>query len=225
MAKKISTTATLTLADINFFKVFPADAIANLERAATLRKFRKNTHIIVIGEESHAAYVLLEGTAYAFTDDDDGNEFIVGSFARGDCFGELGLLDGHTRTANVITTSACQCLVVPRTNITSEIMKEPEVAQAIIHSLVARIRTMTDDVSCLALMDVYGRLVRALNGASAEQDDGSRITGRVTHQELASRVGSSREMISKILKELRVGGYISIENHCVRIKKDLPARW
>ena len=225
MAKQISTTATPTLSDTDFFKVFPADAIANLERAATLRKFRKNTLIIVVGEESHAAYVLLKGTAYAFTDDDDGNEFIVGSFTTGDCFGELGLLDGHTRTANVITTSACQCLVVPQADINSEIIKEPEVAQAIIHSLVQRIRTMTEDVSCLALMDVYGRLVRALKGASAEQEDGSRITGRITHQELASRVGSSREMISKILKELRVGGYISIENHRVRIQKDLPDRW
>lgn len=225
MAKLSASPKTLSLAEIDFFKVFPDEAIANLERAATLRKFRKNTHIIVAGEESHAAYVLMEGTAYAFTDDDDGNEFIVGSFATGDCFGELGLLDGHARTANVITTSACHCLVVPRAEINHEIMKEPKVAQAIIHSLVERIRGMTEDVSCLALMDVYGRLVRALNSSASEQDNGTRATGRITHQELASRVGSSREMISKILKELRVGGYITIENHCIHIHKDLPERW
>ncbi|ASJ76794.1 Crp/Fnr family transcriptional regulator [Granulosicoccus antarcticus] len=214
-----------SLSDVDFFKAFPEAAIANLERASTLRKFRKNTHIIVAGEESHAAYVLLQGTAYAFIDDDDGNEFIVGTFSSGECFGELGLLDGHTRTANVITTSACHCLVVPSADITHEILKEPLVAQAIIHSLVGRIRGMTEDVSCLALMDVYGRLVRALNSSASEQEDGTRITERVTHQELASRVGSSREMISKILKELRVGGYISIESHCVKIHKDLPDRW
>lgn len=214
-----------SLSDVDFFKVFPETAIENLERAATVRKFRKNTNIIVAGEESHAAYVLLEGTAYAFIDDDEGNEFIVGTFSSGECFGELGLLDGHTRTANVITTSACHCLVVPSADITHEIMKEPLVAQAIIHSLVGRIRGMTEDVSCLALMDVYGRLVRTLNSSATEQVDGTRITERVTHQELASRVGSSREMISKILKELRVGGYISIESHCVKILKQLPDRW
>lgn len=225
MAKLRTTERTHSLANIKFFQVFPDEAIVNLERAATLRKFKKNTHIIVAGEESHAAYVLLEGSAYAFTDDDDGNEFIVGTFGNGDCFGELGLLDGHTRTANVITTSACQCLVVPRAEINHEIMKEPKVAQAIIHSLVERIRGMTEDVSCLALMDVYGRLVRVLNSSATEQEDGTRLTDRITHQELASRVGSSREMISKILKELRIGGYITIENHCVRIAKDLPDRW
>jgi CRP/FNR family cyclic AMP-dependent transcriptional regulator len=225
MARLKSATRTPSLADIDFFKVFPAEAIARLERAATLRKFKKNTHIIVVGEESHAAYVLLEGTAYAFTDDDDGNEFIVASFATGDCFGELGLLDGHARTANVITTSACQCLVVPRAEINHEILQDPKVAQAIIHALVGRIRGMTEDVSCLALMDVYGRLVRTLKGAATEQDDGTRVTGRITHQELAGRVGSSREMISKILKELRVGGYISIQDHCVHLHKELPERW
>lgn len=214
-----------SLSDVDFFKSFPEAAITNLERASTLRKFKKNTHIIVAGEESHAAYVLMQGTAYAFIDDDEGNEFIVGTFSSGECFGELGLLDGHTRTANVITTSACHCLVVPSADITHEIMKEPLVAQAIIHSLVGRIRGMTEDVSCLALMDVYGRLVRALNASALEQSDGTRITTRVTHQELASRVGSSREMISKILKELRIGGYISIESHCVKIHKELPERW
>jgi CRP/FNR family cyclic AMP-dependent transcriptional regulator len=225
MSKLNKTSDTLSLANIEFFKVFSANAIANLERAATLRKFRKNTHIIVVGEESHAAYVLVEGSAYAFTDDDDGNELIIASFAKGDCFGELGLLDHQSRTANVITTSACQCLVIPKAEMNHEIMKEPEVTQAIIFYLVKRIRGMTDDLSCLGLMDVYGRLVRALNGATTLQEDGTRSTSRITHQELASRVGSSREMVSKILKELRVGGYISIENHTVRIHKDLPDRW
>lgn len=225
MMKTVLSESPISLSDIEFFKAFPDRAIANLERAATVRKFRKNTHIIVVGEESHAAYVLLAGSAYAFTDDDDGNEFIVATFTQGECFGELGLLDGSTRTANVITTSACECLVIPRAEINQEIMKEPDVSKAIIHSLVGRIRGMTEDVSCLALMDVYGRLVRAIEQSASEQADGKRMTGRVTHQELASRVGSSREMVSKILKELRVGGYISIENHCISIHRKLPDRW
>ncbi|MFK8078873.1 MAG: Crp/Fnr family transcriptional regulator [Granulosicoccus sp.] len=225
MAKLKTPVDTLSLADIEFFRVFPEEAIAHLEQTATLRKFRKNAHIIAWGEESHAAYVLLEGSANAFTDDDDGNEFIVGTFGKGDCFGELGLLDGHTRTANVITTSACQCLVVPSVEINNVIQKDAKVAQAIIRMLVGRIRGMTEDVSCLALMDVYGRLVRVLNNATTKTDAGLRVTERMTHQELASRVGASREMISKILKELRVGGYISIENRCVHVHKDLPERW
>ena len=213
------------LADNTFFGSFPKASIDALEQSSTLRKFKKNTHIIVIGEESHAAYLLLQGSAYAFTDDDDGNEFIVASFKSGDCFGELGLLDGQARTANVITTSACECLVIPRAEVHRQIQKEPAVASAIINGLVERIRGMTEDVSCLALMDVYGRLVRILNSSTQEQDDGTRVGSRMTHQELAKRVGSSREMVSKILKELRIGGYLAIENNQMHILKNLPQRW
>jgi CRP/FNR family cyclic AMP-dependent transcriptional regulator len=208
-----------------FFGNFPAASIEALEKSSTLRKFRKNTHIIVAGEESHAAYLLLQGSAYAFTDDNEGNEFIVATFGPGDCFGELGLLDGQTRTANVITTSMCECLVVPRTEIHQQIANEPAVAGAIINGLVERIRGMTEEVSCLALMDVYGRLVRILNSSTQQLEDGGRVVPRLTHQELAKRVGSSREMISKILKELRIGGYLTIENHQIRILKNLPDRW
>ena len=216
---------TQTLQDIEFFKLFSADAVAKLKRAATLRKYKKNHHIIVLGEDSLSVYVLLNGSAYAFVDDDDGNELILSTLNEGDCFGELGFLDNQARTSNVKTTSECECLVVPGAEINHEILKDPETARAIINFLVKRIRGMTDEISCLGLMDVYGRLVRVLNNASAIQEDGRCLTSRVTHQELASRVGSSREMVSKLLKELRTGGFISIENHRVCIRKNLPERW
>jgi len=225
MAKINATNHRTGLADNTFFGSFPEASIDALEKSSTLRKFKKNTHIIVIGEESHAAYLILQGSAYAFTDDDDGNEFIVATFLPGDCFGELGLLDGQARTANVITTSMCECLVVPRAEIHRQIQREPAVASVIINALVERIRGMTEDVSCLALMDVYGRLARILNSEAQVQNDGTRVAARMTHQELAKRVGSSREMISKILKELRIGGYLAIENNQMHILKNLPERW
>ncbi len=225
MCKLKTASAITSLTGIDFFTVFSDEALANLEKSATLRKFKKSTDIIVLGEDSLAAYVLLEGSAYAFIDDQDGKELIVAWFSKGDCFGELGLLDDFSRTTSVKTTSDCQCLVVPKSAITYEIMKDPKVAHALIHFLVRRIRSMTDDISCLGLMDVYSRLVRALNCVTVVKEDGSRVTSRITHQELASRVGASREMVSKILKDLRASGYITIENHSVRILKTLPERW
>jgi CRP/FNR family cyclic AMP-dependent transcriptional regulator len=84
---------------------------------------------------------------------------------------------------------------------------------------------MTDDVSCLALMDVYGRLVRVIKNESEESTDGVRMTERMTHKELANRVGSSREMVSKILRDLREGGYIRIADHRIVLEKALPEKW
>ena len=91
MSKLKTASAITSLTGIDFFTVFSDEALANLEKSATLRKFKKSTDIIVLGEDSLAAYVLLEGSAYAFIDDQDGKELIVAWFSKGDCFGELGL--------------------------------------------------------------------------------------------------------------------------------------
>jgi len=221
----IDSATTQQLADTGFFTDFPEHVLDVLEQASTVRKFRKNAHIILAGEECHAAYVLLDGSAYAFTDDADGNEYIITSFGKGDCFGELGLLDDKPRTANVKTTSNCECLVIPKPALQNAMQSEPAVAQAVIKTLVGRIRGMTEDVSCLALMDVYGRLARVIQNESNESIDGERMTERMTHKELANRVGSSREMVSKILRDLRIGGYIRIQDHRIVLEKTLPEKW
>ncbi|MBX2884544.1 MAG: Crp/Fnr family transcriptional regulator [Granulosicoccus sp.] len=214
-----------SLAETPFFAEFSKAAIDRLESKSAVRKFKKNTHLVNYGDQCHAAYVMLEGSAHAYTDDADGNEFIVNSFHAGDCFGELGVLDGLPRTANVITTTACECLVIPKAELVHVIESEPETALTVIKTLVGRIRNMTEDVSCLALMDVYGRLARVLTAESREHDDGVTRTERITHQELSKKVGASREMISKILKDLKIGGYIDTVDHCIVIEKNLPDRW
>jgi len=213
------------LADTSFFADFSEKAIARLENSSAVRKFKKNTHLLMIGDECHSTYVMINGTAHAYTDDADGNEFIVNSFHDGDCFGELGVLDGLPRTANVITATACECLVIPKAELMHVIENEPGVAVSVINTLVGRIRNMTEDVSCLALMDVYGRLARVLAAESHEREDGVTRTERITHQELSKKVGASREMISKILKDLKIGGYIDTVDHCIVTKKNLPDRW
>ncbi|MFK7994444.1 MAG: Crp/Fnr family transcriptional regulator [Granulosicoccus sp.] len=213
------------LLETPFFAEFPNDVLVRLEEKSVVRKFKKNTHLMICGDECHSAYVMLEGSANAYTDDANGEEFIINSFRAGDCFGELGVLDDLPRTANVITTTACECMVIPKTELRRAIEAEPGVAQAIIKTLVGRIRGMTEDVSCLALMDVYGRLARVLGSESKIHDDGVMRMERITHQELSKRVGASREMISKILKDLKTGGYISIEDHRIAIIKKLPERW
>lgn len=224
-SNQISGTVKSSLAAISFFSEFPPDLVDSLEQAATLRRLKKNTLIIVCGEESHSFYVLIEGTAYAYTEDDQGNEFIVETFRAGDCFGELGALDNKPRSANVKTTSDCRCLVIPRSAVLFAIEQNSAAAMAVVRSLVDRIRGMTDDVSCLAMMDVYGRLVRVLMNEAQRDETGILRTDRSTHQELANRVGSSREMVSKILKDLRIGEYIAVEGQHIIIQKTLPDRW
>lgn len=208
-----------------FFEGFPADVMQQLQDASTLRKYKKNSHIINQGDNSQAAYLLVEGTALAYIDDKEGNEFIFNTFKPGDCFGELGLLDDQPRSAHVVTTSNCDCLVIPKAEFQRCVFTSPDAASATIRMLIARIRAMTDEVSCLAMLDVYGRIARLIQNSSAEASDGTRETGRMTHQEIANRIGSSREMVSKIIKDLTVGGYISTHKQRITLVKDLPERW
>lgn len=213
------------LSGVAFFAAFPESEQLRLQQSSARRKFKKNTHLIVAGDDSHAVYVLLTGAASAFTSGEDGSEFIVNSFQPGDCFGELGVLDQSYRTAGVTTTSDSECLVIPRAELLRAIESEPKVANAIISSLIARIRDMTEDVSCLALMDVYSRIVRVIRSESTTNDDGITMTGPMTHQELANRVGASREMVSKILKDLKKGGYINTMDRHIVTEKSLPEKW
>lgn len=213
------------LAETPFFANFPSAVLEALESASTRRKFRKQTHLIIAADDGLTAYVMLSGSAYAFIDDAEGNEFVVGSFGEGDLFGELGLLDDKARSANVVTRTDCECLVIPRAAFQHCLDTDHEAALAAIRSLVHRIRDMTDDVSCLALMDVYGRLARLLRNSVVVQADGVEKTDKLTHRDLAMRIGSSREMVSRILKDLRIGGYIENDPDGIRLLKPLPDRW
>lgn len=213
------------LSNAPFFESFPAEVIDQLQAVSTSRTYPKNTHIINQGGEAKAAYLLVEGAAFAYTDDGEGNEFIFNTFKAGDCFGELGLLDDQPRSVHVLTTTDCECLVIPKDEFQRCVFTTPDAASATIRMLIARIRSMTDEVSCLAMLDVYGRIARLIQNSSEENSEGKRETDRMTHQEIASRIGSSREMVSKIIKDLTVGGYISSHKSKITLIKDLPKRW
>ncbi len=92
--------------------------------------------------------------------------------------------------------------------------------------LIRRARLATESVRNLALIDVYGRLTRLLDQLATPQDDGTRwITERVTHQALANHIACSREMISRLLKDLENGGYVRMEGRRLVLLKPLPTRW
>jgi CRP/FNR family cyclic AMP-dependent transcriptional regulator len=87
------------------------------------------------------------------------------------------------------------------------------------------VRALTHDVKSLALMDVYGRVARMLLDLAVERDGALVVEDRPTQQEMANRVGASREMISRILTELAAGGYIEVARDRITISRTLPCGW
>jgi len=184
----------------------------------------KNTVIVSEGDETDSLYVIISGRVKVFVADESGKEIVLGTQRSGDYFGEM-VLDGGARSASVMTLEPSRFLVVPRSKVREFLRSQPDFAVRLIQKLIRRSRMLTASVKNLALLDVYGRVARLLLEL-AEEDRGKLvIKEKLTQQDIASRVGASREMVCKILKDLGVGGYISVKQKRITIHKAPPRHW
>lgn len=191
------------------------------------RSFRKNGIIINEGELGDALYILIQGRVRVFNADTSGKEITLGSIFAGDFFGEMSL-DGGTRTATVEALEPCLCAVVPNTHVLTFVRDNSEFAISLLQTTIIRARASTQAARDMALLDVYERLAQTLNhlGHVNEQDNKPTIIEPlITHGELAAHVGASREMVSKLMKDLERGGYIQVNTRQITLLKKLPAKW
>lgn len=213
-----------TLANISLFAGLNEGTLDAIQQMATSRSYPKNSIIINEGDISNSLYMLISGRVKVFLSDEEGREFVVANLESGDYFGEWGLLDDERRSASVMTIEKCQFKLIHKKDFDYLRSQHPEMNSFIMSQLVCRVRELTDNIKTLALKDVYGRirkLLSDLSNKSAEQN----ITERLTQQEIANRVGSSREMVARILKDLTSGGYLHIEKKQIQIKKALPEHY
>jgi CRP/FNR family cyclic AMP-dependent transcriptional regulator len=191
----------------------------------TFRSYRKNSVIINEGEIGDSLFVLLEGRVKVYSTDADGREITYNVVNAGDYFAEMWL-DGGPRSASVMTLEPSVCAVVSRNALRDHLAEEPEFALELVSQVIRRARAATETARNMALLDVYGRVIATLESQKgAASPDNPIILTQITHQQLASRVGASREMVSRLLKDLEKGGYIELGVKRITLKKKLPARW
>ncbi len=199
--------------------------VRELAARGTVRSFPKNAVIINEGDRGDSLFVILSGKVKVYVSDQDGREMILDIHGPGDYVGEMSL-DGRARSASVMTLEPSTCSVVTRDILKQAISANPEVAMALIGTLIDRARIATDNVKNLALMDVYGRVARLLLSLAKEQPDGTLVVPeRMTQQDIADRVGASRDMISRIFKDLTIGGYVTVVDRVITIRRKPPSRW
>lgn len=200
-------------------------ALARLASRGIIRSYRKNTVILNEGEAGDSLFVLLEGQVKVYATDENGREITYGTIQAGDYFGEMSL-DGGPRSASVMTLDACLCALVPRASVQQHLADEPGFAISLVSQVIRRARSATETARQMALLDVYGRVIHTLEGQQgpASQHAPVELT-QITHQQIASRVGASREMVSRLLKDLEKGGYVELGIKRITLKKKLPARW
>lgn len=192
----------------------------------TTRSYPANSILINEGDDTDSLYVVLEGEVKVYASDTAGKEVILNILGPGEYFGELALVDSEPRSASVKTMQATKVMVIAKHDFKKVLAEHPDIAFNMIQSLARQVRELTNNVKSLALMDVYGRVAHTLLELASETEDGSMvIKQKLTHQDIADMVGASREMVSRILKDLANGGYISIKSKIVTINEKLPSGW
>jgi CRP/FNR family transcriptional regulator, cyclic AMP receptor protein len=195
-----------------------------LAQRGEFKRYRKGHLLIEEGEHGDALFIILSGRVRAFGSGDKQREITYGNYGAGEYFGEMSL-DGGPRSANVIALAACECAVVTRQTLKAHIGAHPEFAFDLLAKVIRRARAATLSAKQLALNDVYERLVLLLNSLAVPQADGTRlIRERLTHQEMANRLGCSREMVSRLMKDLEAGGYVRSGAPMI-LAQALPTRW
>jgi CRP/FNR family cyclic AMP-dependent transcriptional regulator len=189
------------------------------------RRYRKGTLLIQEGELGDTIYIVLSGKVKAFSVDERDREIVYGIYGPGEYLGEMSL-DGGPRSASVITLEPTACAVVTRQTLREHIAANPEFAFELLTRVIHRARVATQNARNMALLDVYERVVRLLEGLARRQADGTRtIAERLTHLEIAGRVGCSREMVSRLMKDLERGAYLTRNSVGWILSDALPQRW
>jgi CRP/FNR family transcriptional regulator, cyclic AMP receptor protein len=201
-------------------------AIAQLLPHATERSYRKKSIILTEGDNGDTLIVLLEGSVRVFGEDGNGKEVTYGQIDAPSYFGEMSL-DGGPRSASIEALTPCKCALLTRERIKTQLASDPELAWELIQKIIYRARSATNTVRSMALKDSYSRLRETLEQLAGEPDADNqrRIQAGITHAKLAQRIGTSREMVSKILRDLEAGGYLRSEGRNLLTCKKLPERW
>ncbi|HEY9095750.1 MAG TPA: Crp/Fnr family transcriptional regulator [Hydrogenophaga sp.] len=205
----------------------PSHHIEALGRLGVQRRYRRGTLLIQEGDRGDTIYIVLSGRLRAFLSDETGKELTLGLYGPLEYVGEMSL-DGGPRSAHVEAIEASTCSVVSRGLLQQYIAENPAFAFEIMARLIRRARLATESARSVALIDVYGRLVRLLNGsteADADPHRPRRLTERMTHQQISQHLACSREMVSRLLKDLETGGFIEVRDRWIWLLKPLPARW
>jgi CRP/FNR family cyclic AMP-dependent transcriptional regulator len=203
-----------------------SDTIRALAQCGLIGHHAKGTLLIQEGDFGDTLYVILHGRLRSFTVDAvTGRELTYGTYGPGEYLGEMGL-DGGPRSASVIALEPSVCAMVRRVTLEQFIAENPAFAFELLAKVIRRARAATLSARQMALNDVYGRLRALLQALAHAQPDPARPIGeRLTHQEIANRIGCTREMVSRVMRDLQIGGHLRQERGHITLLTPLPARW
>ncbi|HEY2804546.1 MAG TPA: Crp/Fnr family transcriptional regulator [Gemmatimonadales bacterium] len=182
------------------------------------REYPKNSVILFEDDPGDALYIVSTGQVKVVLIGEDGREVILSVLGDGDFFGEMSLIDDEPRSAHVIAMKDSQLLVLRRDDFQARLQETPTIALKLLRVLVQRLRRADEKIGGLVLLDVNGRVAQLLLDL-AEESGGPRITRRLTHHTIAQMIGSSRETVSRAMRELVERGAIEVSRREITIRQ------
>ncbi len=202
-----------------------SESLRRLARRGVAERYRKGRLLIEEGQIGDTIYIIVAGRLRVYAAGTRGRELTFGIYGPGEYVGEMSL-DGGPRSASVMAIETSDCILITRRTLHEHIAEHPEFSFEILSKVIRRARMATLNARQLALNDAYGRLATFLNASATVEADGMRVVhDRLTHRELAHQLGCSREMVSRLIKDLETGGYIAMRGDRIALQKALPARW
>jgi len=191
-----------------------------LERVAEIsreRAYPRNSVILFEDDPGDALYVVAQGQVKVVLIGEDGREVILSVLGEGEFFGEMALIDDEPRSAHVIAMNDSTLLVIRREDFQGLLRQTPSIALALLRALSWRLRRVDEKVGSLVLLDVNGRVAQLLLEL-AEESGSERITRRLTHHTIAQMIGSSRETVSRTMRDFVEKGHIEVSRREIVIR-------
>jgi CRP/FNR family transcriptional regulator, cyclic AMP receptor protein len=209
---------------VPLFDGLSPEALAKIESRAVARNYPRNAVVISEGDEATSMFIIVSGSVKVYHTEADGKETILNTQGPGQHFGELALVDDAPRSASVMTQEPSRLLVLSKAAFKECLEESPEVAYHLVQALARQVRRLTETVNMMG-RDVYGRIRTLIESLAVDRDGTLVIEQSMTQQDIANRIASSREMVSRVFKELKAGGYIEEQDKRIIVKKKLPLNW
>jgi CRP/FNR family cyclic AMP-dependent transcriptional regulator len=224
MPAMATTVSTTVLKSVALFASFPDEQLQTLVRVDTRRSAPRGSVIMAAGDAIDSLYIVISGRLKVMMGDAEGKEVILSLIGPGEYFGEMGLIDDSPRSASVVTIESCELLCVTKRDFKKCLAESAEMTASVMRGLVRRLREADRKIGSLALLDVYGRVARLLLDMSEVQNGLRTVTKRLPKQDIAKMIGASREMVSRVMKDLQMGGYIEMRGSTIVLHDTITLR-
>jgi CRP/FNR family transcriptional regulator, cyclic AMP receptor protein len=213
--------STIALRTFPLFQGLPDDRLMAIARCAMMRRISRGQAVVHAGDRTDFIYFILTGSLKVTVSDDEGREVILSILGQGELFGEMGMFGEQPRSATVAAVVPSDLIQIAKHDFRHAMEENFEIAWRIMGKLAERLRNADRKIESLALMDVYGRVARLLLDMSEQVGGETIVTRKISKQDIAKMIGASREMVSRVMKDLGLRGLIEESDRGIILRENL----